>query len=343
MSTFAWVIVNAVLLGSAIVSVKLACELPDTIKAEQQKIEAAKEKSTKKEKPAPSKAARTTATAKNEPSVPKIQRNTLDDIWKKSLFTPDRTENLPGDNVATQQQPEQEIVNADLELTGIAQIGDKPIAIIRQKVQARPSRNVRLPGRTRPGMPPPPTRTQQLQEPESKEPIKKIFRVGDVINKTGYVVKSIEPNERKVVITRNGKDEILTIEFGDSQSSSRKQEALTYQKEIQARTATRIKASTTEAKPADTQQQGTSPAPVAPGQPGQPQQREVRMPPMPPGMGTGAPGQPPPTPTGSPGQQVQQGTPPTMLPGRTSDQQQGTPQQFPTRRIRPQRPGSTTR
>ena len=47
MSTFAWVIVNAVLLGSTIVSVSCR-ELPDTIKAEQQKIEAAKEKSTKR-------------------------------------------------------------------------------------------------------------------------------------------------------------------------------------------------------------------------------------------------------------------------------------------------------
>ncbi len=339
MSTFAWVIVNAVLLGSAIVSVKLACELPDTIKAEQQKIEAAKEKSTKKEKPAPSKAARTTATAKNEPSVPQIQRHTLDDIWKKSLFTPDRTENPPSDTVATQQQPEQEIVNADLELTGIAQIGDNPIAIIRQKVQTRPSRNVRLPGRTRPGMPPPPTRTQQLQDQDSKEPIKKIFRVGDVINKTGYVVKSIEPSERKVVITRNGKDEILTSEFGDSQSSSRKQEALTYQKEVQARAATRIKATTTEAKPADTPQQGTPP----PAAPGQPRQREVRMPPTPPGMGTGAPGQPPPAPPERPDQQAQPGTPPTMPSGRTGSQPQGTPPQIPTRRIRPHRPDSTAR
>ena len=285
MNTIAWIVINAVLLGSAVVSVKLAKDLPKELKNEQQQLLTPDKPSTKKT--AAKEAAKDAKTAKNvktsqpEQKAPQIRMGTLDDIWKKSLFNPDRTELT--ETEAPQDSEPVIATNSELELGGIAQLGKSPVAIIRQKPQQRgrggrsgmgnmpgsrfgqngmgnmPGSRFGQPGMGnmpgmmgsrfgqpgnmpgmmgsrfgQNGMPLPPwMQQQQQQQPQPQG--KKIFRIGDTINDTGYVLKDILPEERACIISRNGRDEKLSIEFGDTQSASRKQEAVNYQKEVVAK------------------------------------------------------------------------------------------------------------
>lgn len=285
MNTIAWIVINAVLLGSAVASVKLAKDLPKELKQEQQQLLTPDKHSTKKAA-ASKEAAKDTKTAKNvkqnqpEQRAPQIRMGTLDDIWKKSLFNPDRTELT--ETEAPQDSEPVIATNSELELGGIAQLGKSPVAIIRLKPQQRgrggrpgmgnmpgsrfgqpgnmpgmmgsrfgqPGTNGMTGNRFQPGnmpgmmagrfgqngMPLPPWMQQQQQQQQQPQPQgKKIFRIGDTINDTGYVLKDILPEERACIISRNGRDEKLTIEFGDTQSASRKQDAVNYQKEVIAK------------------------------------------------------------------------------------------------------------
>jgi hypothetical protein len=271
MSTIAWIVINAVLLGSAVVSVKLAKDLPKELKNEQQQLlepdKHSAKKSAQKEPVKDAKSPKTAKTSQPEQNAPQIRMGTLDDIWKKSLFNPDRTE-LVETETPQETEPVQ-ATNSELELGGIAQLGKTPVAIIRQKQQQRGRGGRPGPGNNnnnnqfgrpgmgnfgnnnnmmgnrfggRPGMPPgmpgmPPwMQQQQQQQQQQPQPQgKKIFRIGDTINDTGYTLKDILPEERACIITRNGRDEKLTIEFGDTQSASRKQDAVNYQKEVIAK------------------------------------------------------------------------------------------------------------
>lgn len=272
MSTLAWIIINVALLGSAVVSVKLAKDLPKELKNEQKQLLTQEKPVVKK---ANKEAAKDGKTAKNakasqpeQKAVP-IRMGTLDDIWKKSLFNPDRTE-----LVETETPQDTDLIpatNAELELGGIAQLGKTPVVIIRSKPQQRgrggrpgmggnnmPGNRFGQPGGMggmqgnrfgqpgmggmmgnrfgQNGMPLPPWMQQQQQQQQQPQPQgKKIFRIGDTINDTGYVLKDILPEERACIISRNGRDEKLSIEFGDAQSSSRKQDAVNYQKEVVAK------------------------------------------------------------------------------------------------------------
>ncbi len=274
MNTLAWILINAVLLGSAAVSVKLAKDLPKELKEEQKHLltpeKTTSKKAASKDAAKDTKAAKTAAKpAQPEQKAPQIRMGTLDDIWKKSLFNPDRTELVETEEAPQDSEPIQ-TTNAELELGGIAQLGKTPVAIIRTKPQQRgrggrpgmggnnmPGNRFGQPGgmggmqgnRFQPGMggmmgnrfgqngmPMPPWMQQQQQQQQQAQPQgKKIFRIGDTIHDTGYVLKDIIPEERACIISRNGRDEKLSIEFGDAQSSSRKQDAVNYQKEVVAK------------------------------------------------------------------------------------------------------------
>ena len=281
MNTIAWIVINAVLLGSAVASVKLAKDLPKELKEEQKQLLSQEKPSVKKA--ASKDAAKDAKTAKAatkaaqpEQRAPQIRMGTLDDIWKKSLFNPDRTELV--ETEAPENAEPIQATNSELELGGIAQLGKTPVVIIRMKQQQRGrggrngmggnmpgsrfgqagnmpgsrfGQSGNMPGMTgnrfqpgnmpgmmggrfaQNGMPLPPWMQQQQQQPQPQG--KKIFRIGDTINDTGYVLKDILPEERACIISRNGRDEKLSIEFGDTQSASRKQDAVNYQKEVIAK------------------------------------------------------------------------------------------------------------
>ena len=282
MNTIAWIVINAVLLGSAVASVKLAKDLPKELKEEQKQLLSQEKPSVKKA--ASKDAAKDAKTAKNvkasqpEQRAPQIRMGTLDDIWKKSLFNPDRTELV--ETEAPENAEPIQATNSELELGGIAQLGKTPVVIIRMKQQQRGrggrngmggnmpgsrfgqpgnmpgsrfGQSGNMPGMTgnrfqpgnmpgmmggrfaQNGMPLPPWMQQQQQQQQPQPQGKKIFRIGDTINDTGYVLKDILPEERACIISRNGRDEKLSIEFGDTQSASRKQDAVNYQKEVIAK------------------------------------------------------------------------------------------------------------
>ena len=283
MNTIAWIVINAVLLGSAVASVKLAKDLPKELKEEQKQLLSQEKPSVKKA--ASKDAAKDAKTAKAatkaaqpEQRAPQIRMGTLDDIWKKSLFNPDRTELV--ETEASENAEPIQATNSELELGGIAQLGKTPVVIIRTKQQQRGrggrngmggnmpgsrfgqpgnmpgsrfGQSGNMPGMTgnrfqpgnmpgmmggrfaQNGMPLPPWMQQQQQQQQPQPQGKKIFRIGDTINDTGYVLKDILPEERACIISRNGRDEKLSIEFGDTQSASRKQDAVNYQKEVIAK------------------------------------------------------------------------------------------------------------
>ena len=140
MNTLAWIVINAVLLGTAAVSVKLAKDLPKELKEEQKQLLSQEKPSAKKaaakETAKDAKATKTAAKpAQPEQKAPQIRMGTLDDIWKKSLFNPDRTELV--ETEAPQDTDQIPTTNAELELGGIAQLGKTPVVIIRSKPQQR--------------------------------------------------------------------------------------------------------------------------------------------------------------------------------------------------------------
>ena len=269
MNTLAWILINAALLGSAVASVKLAKDLPKELKKEQKQLltqEKPNVKKAAKDTAKDTKTAKGTKASQPEQKAAPIRMGTLDDIWKKSLFNPERTE-LVETETAQDSEPAQ-VNNTELELSAIVQIGDKPVAVIKQKQQqrgrgGRPGMGNNMPGNRfgqpgmggnmpgsrfgQPGMPgmmggrfgqpgmPPWMQQQQQQQQQPQPQGKKIFRIGETINDTGYSVKDIIPSERTCIVTRNGRDEVLTMEFGDTQSAGRKQEAVNYQKEVIAK------------------------------------------------------------------------------------------------------------
>ena len=153
----------------------------------------------------------------------------LDDLWEKSLFHHERTEKNGGAGPAPEPEAQ---APSEFELVGIARIGRpeqaQAVAIIKQEQAA--SRTARLAAarartvrsRTvRTALAPPP-------EPEEtpKKAIKKMFRVGDAVNETGYVVKSIDAATNTVILNKGSEEITLKIELSDKKNSTRRQEVV---------------------------------------------------------------------------------------------------------------------
>ncbi|MBP5671612.1 MAG: hypothetical protein J6X49_04415, partial [Victivallales bacterium] len=159
MSTLAWIIVNIALLSSAVVSVKLAKDLPKELKNEQKQLieKTAPEQKKPKDGKETAKDGKQAKPQKQQAAPeqtppPQIRLGAVDDIWKKSLFNPDRTEMTETDT--PQSESVEPINNTELELSAILQLGEKSVAVIKQKQQQR-GRGGRQQGgfQGRPGMP----------------------------------------------------------------------------------------------------------------------------------------------------------------------------------------------
>jgi hypothetical protein len=217
MNGLAWFVLNLALLLAAIssrpVMKKLSSpELPPIEQEEKSVRESAK--STRPE----------TALA----TQPRAEFPDLDDLWKKSLFCPERTESnlLESEAGAT---PAQAAEKSDFELTGIAWIGRpgavKPVAVIKQQKAATSRAAVR--GRATPVRGRPPTRTAPPVTAEPEKPQNVIFSEGDLINDSGYTLMEINTIENSVILARGAERVELKIEFGSAASSERKSVAVT--------------------------------------------------------------------------------------------------------------------
>jgi len=175
--------------------------------------------------------------SKSQRPAPKPPTAASDDIWQKTLFRPDRAEEIA---TADEQQPQNQVdvqqANADFELVGIARIGlpDKavPVAIINQKnANSRGGRGM-APGPRggRPGRPQPNAPATNNAPPVK---LKHTFKVGDVINQSGYTLTEINIEAKSVILTRNAERLTLAITMGDDKSRQRKDASVNARLELQ--------------------------------------------------------------------------------------------------------------
>ena len=235
------------------------------------KVDDGKDAKTAKNTPEESRQVVALPSAKNLPA--------MDDLWEKSLFNPQRTERVP-DAADAQADTQAEQVNAEFELVGIARIGTpenaKPVAIIKQKTQpVRDRRVMTRPLRGRPAPPP----TPEPEEEKSSKAVQKIFRVGETLMNTGYVVDEINPQDNSVTLSRNGEKVTLKIQLADKQDSARRDsvvnDALTAREKLQAAQEAETKAAQAAAQAAQAAQaartataQAAAPPPPPPPIPG---------------------------------------------------------------------------
>ncbi|NOY80086.1 MAG: hypothetical protein GXP31_03680, partial [Kiritimatiellaeota bacterium] len=130
-----------------------------------------------------------------------------DTLWKDSLFRPDRTEDLVTDKAAPSAAPN---ASVQFELIGVGVIADKSAAIILVK-----SNRPRVASRTSRG-----SRAAPSPAPERK---RHVYKLGDEIADTGYVLKEIKLTE--VTVVRGDEKQVLKLERGDASSKKRKEEA----------------------------------------------------------------------------------------------------------------------
>ncbi len=157
----------------------------------------------------------------------------MDDLWRQTLFLPTRTEDTADAEAA--QEAEQAALaarNIEFELVGLAQINvigeadPVPVAILRSKVgserggrgpQRRSTprdRNTPLHGPQQPAA--------AKAETAAKNDEKQVFRVGEKINQTGYLLRAIDLDAKMVEVTRNGEDVKLYINFAGSEAAQRR-------------------------------------------------------------------------------------------------------------------------
>ncbi len=210
----------------------------------------------------------------------------LDDLWKKTLFLPSRKEQEPSETAAelSAEAAEAAARNFDFELIGIAQItpADQPptpVAILRSKQQAS-SRNA---GRNRRGRGKDAPREQETRK-TTQAPVKLVFREGDPLNDTGYLLKAIHPDQKMVELVRGSETIQLRINYAGEEATKRRQEmaeAIQTKKEQQAQ----------QEQQASIRQRQAQQAQEAKEQEAAKNQANPGQPPPPPGMGNNFPGQ----------------------------------------------------
>ncbi len=182
-----------------------------------------------------------------------------DTLWKDSLFRPDRTEDIVTEATAPSATPNAAV---QFELIGVGLIADKSAAIILVKSNRPRTTSPTSRGRGSRPLPSAP--------PERK---RHVYRLGDEIADTGYVLKEIKLTE--VTVARGDQTQVLKLERGDASSKKRKEDAAREEAARKRKAAATAKSSGNRT--------GTAAAPGLPPPP----------PPPPPAAVPGGPGGPP--------------------------------------------------
>ena len=170
------------------------------------------------------------------PSMPEgISPEDSDELWQKTLFRPERTE----ETAAAGEKKDQDDPEAfELELVGIGIIGSESAAIILEK---RNRRSARRSSRRR-------TPTTPAKKNAPKERTQHVYRIDDVVGDTGYKVKEIKFDE--VMLVRGDEERILKLESGDTASEARRTTAVKSEAKAAAKDGTRtVKAGGTSQMP----------------------------------------------------------------------------------------------
>ena len=141
-------------------------------------------------------------------------------LWKNTLFRPDRTEDIDTQN---QAMPEAVTPVSEMELVGIAIIGNDAAAIILLQDHNTPQRSLRSKLPNSPGA--------GKDNKDKPAPVKHIYRLGQPVGESGFTLKEIRMTE--VVLTRGEEERILKLDKGDASSKARNENAA---KEAIART-----------------------------------------------------------------------------------------------------------
>ncbi|MCQ2402542.1 MAG: hypothetical protein MJ202_02300, partial [Lentisphaeria bacterium] len=244
MTGIAWIILDAVLaLTAAVGTVKVSTTQPPRPLTEEQL--AGPEKMQKEND--------RNATAAVQPSLRPPshkdalpERASLDDLWRSTLFLPTRAEAEPGDADAEAAAQAAALAgqNFEFELIGIAQICPAgstpvPIAVLRSKQTGQRNDRRMPPNRRNPRD----TRTDSKQQTaEKKAPEKLIFKEGDPLNGTGYLLKAIYPDQKMVEVSRGSEVIKLFINYAGEAAIQRRADV------TQAATEKKKKAEEEEAK-----------------------------------------------------------------------------------------------
>jgi len=170
---------------------------------------------------------------------PGLAPEAVDELWQRTLFRPERTEDLT--RVETVGEGETPEAGPTFELMGIGIIAKEAAAIIVENRTRPPSR--RVPGAARRGAPSPPA------EP-GKAATRHIYHVGDEVGTSGFVVKEIVLDDStsaasrkagKVVLDRSGEELVLRMDSGDAESV-RRRETVAMAAAAKAQTAAAAKA-----------------------------------------------------------------------------------------------------
>ncbi len=224
MSGLAWLILDGFLVVAAVAGVMKAIVSKPPLPLPASRLEAA---------PAGEKASKETKVVSLLPPAPEEAlpaKASLDDLWQKTLFLPTRQEMEPEEKDAQAQEAIAAAMdkNFEFELVGIAQITpvDKPpvpVAVLRGRQSSggsRASRNTanrRVPG-GRQETPQPAATSAALPKPT-----KLLFREGDPINDTGYLLKAIYPEKKMVEVTRGNQTLQLHINYADAEAVKRRE------------------------------------------------------------------------------------------------------------------------
>lgn len=239
MSGIALIILNAVLAIAAIggtVMVSQRSKPAPLVIEQQSEKDSASGKTAESERRESAPASKSASGSSN--LVPRLSNAELDDLWRMTVFLPTREEAEPSENpeeAAAAEAAALAAQNIEFELIGlasIAQIGQEaqPVAILRNKATGnRRSNNSRNQPKNRR------TTTNNKRESTNKEIAafsdptgqyrREVFRVGDKINLTGYTLKSIDMEERKVVVVRGSESVTLSINFTSNEAASRRDSA----------------------------------------------------------------------------------------------------------------------
>ncbi len=281
MNSVSWLFLNALLIFGAILStITMRSIAVPELPAIEARENAGKD----------SKGGKNDSPPQDDQLSPQPRTLTMDDIWEKSLFRPDRTEKT--ESAEADDNEQQTAEKSDFELTGIAWMGlpgqAKPVAVIKQRQTLPPRRTTtrRVIGGRRIPQPAGPAHDSD----EANKALNVVFAVGDAINDTGYILIEINIEENSAVLKKNAERVELKIDFGNDASLQRKtaavNEASTRQKQREA-----AETQTTAAKLAVPVASQNAPGGVN------------IQPPGPPG-GPGSPASPPTRPQPQPGGQV---------------------------------------
>ncbi len=196
-----------------------------------------------------------------EPRKKEEVRN-WDLLWKNSLFKDDRTEVEATAEPAT-EAGSQEQVNNEFELVGIARMGRKdastPVAIILEVKNNRNrmgNMNRNNPMQRRPGGFPggdprfnrpndrPTLNTPPTQEPENRKANKSLYRIGDKVAATDYVIKNIIMEENKVALERGGVETVLILDEKNTNNSIRRERVKNEEMAVRAKYAQKAQTNT---------------------------------------------------------------------------------------------------